>query len=703
MSAALLSVAITYEDDVVSARQRARQIASLLGFDVTGQTRIATAVSEIARNAFVYAGGGRVEFSIEGATPPQLLIAKISDKGKGIGRLKEVLSGRYESATGMGIGIVGARRLMDHFDIDSTTRGTTVTLKKMLPRRSPLLGPSDFARLAERLAAGAPTRPIDEVRQQNQELLRTLEDLNQRQQELVRLNRELEDTNRGVVALYAELDERADHLRRADEIKTRFLSNMTHEFRTPVNSIIALTTLLNERLGTPADTKDEVYYIRQSAQQLSDIVNDLLDLAKVEAGKIDVHPAPFEVAGLFGALRGMLRPLLVNQSLALVFDEPDGVPPLHTDESKVSQVLRNFISNALKYTERGHVRVSAQLTADRSRVEFRVADTGIGIPERDLARIFDEFVQIENPLQRRVKGTGLGLPLSKRLAELLGGSISVQSELGVGSTFALTVPLIYRPPVDTDEIDVEPLRDGRSAVLVIEDSDEDVLLYERALEQSEYQLVRARSTAGADRILASVAPAAIILDIRLHGDEAWDYLAQLTRRPATAHLPVVVVTSVDDRRKGLALGAHAYGVKPIDRRWLLKTLDQVTKRRSVRVLTIEDEEATRFIIRQMLNDRDHEVIEAATGVDGLTRAGDQAPDVILLDLHLTDMTGFDVLDRLQRDPATSRVPVVIITSQRLTDGDRRRLSAADGVLSKSSLTRDSLRHAIARAVGEKIA
>src|SRR5581483_2193673 len=437
MSAALLSVANTYEDDVVSARQRARQIASLLGFDVTGQTRIATAVSEIARNAFVYAGGGRVEFSIEGATPPQLLIAKISDKGKGIGRLKEVLSGRYESATGMGIGIVGARRLMDHFDIDSTTRGTTVTLKKMLPRRSPLLGPSDFARLAERLAAGAPTRPIDEVRQQNQELLRTLEDLNQRQQELVRLNRELEDTNRGVVALYAELDERADHLRRADEIKTRFLSNMTHEFRTPVNSIIALTTLLNERLGTPADTKDEVYYIRQSAQQLSDIVNDLLDLAKVEAGKIDVHPAPFEVAGLFGALRGMLRPLLVNQSLALVFDDPDGVPPLHTDESKVSQVLRNFISNALKYTERGHVRVSAQLTADRSRVEFRVADTGIGIPERDLARIFDEFVQIENPLQRRVKGTGLGLPLSKRLAELLGGSISVQSELGVGSTFAL--------------------------------------------------------------------------------------------------------------------------------------------------------------------------------------------------------------------------------------------------------------------------
>ena len=704
MSAPLVTVVVKYEDDVVGARQRARQIAALLGFDVTEQTRIATAVSEIARNAFVYAGGGRVEFAIEGSTPPQLLIVRIIDKGQGIGRLADVLSGQYESATGMGIGIVGARRLMDHFAIESTARGTFVTLKKMLPRRARLVGPADVARLTERLAADATSRPIDEVRQQNQELLRTLEDLSARQQDLVRLNRELEDTNRGVVALYAELDERADHLRRADEVKTRFLSNMTHEFRTPVNSILALTTLLAERLGTPSDTKDELYYIRQAAQQLSDIVNDLLDLAKVEAGKIDVRPAPFEVAGLFGALRGMLRPLLVNQSLALIFEEPDDVPPLHTDESKVSQVLRNFISNALKYTERGQVHVSARLTEDRSAVAFRVADTGIGIPERDLHRIFDEFVQIENPLQRRVKGTGLGLPLSKRLAELLGGHVTVESELGIGSTFVLTIPLIFRPPVDADEVRLEPIADGKVPVLVIEDSDEDVLLYERALDQSPYAMVRARSTAAADRALAKVAPVAIILDIRLHGDDSWDYLARLKRNLATAHVPVVVVTTIDDRRKGLALGAHAYGVKPVDRRWLLRTLDTVTtKQRSVRVLTVEDEEATRFIIRQMLNDREHEVIEAATGGDGLTRAREHMPDVILLDLRLTDMTGFDVFDRLRSDPSTSRVPVVVITSQRLTGDDRQRLSSANGVLSKSTLTRDSLRTAIARAVDEKIA
>jgi CheY-like chemotaxis protein len=167
---------------------------------------------------------------------------------------------------------------------------------------------------------------------------------------------------------------------------------------------------------------------------------------------------------------------------------------------------------------------------------------------------------------------------------------------------------------------------------------------------------------------------------------------------------VVVISSIDDRRKGLALGAHAYGVKPIDAGWLLRTLDAVTRRgRSVRVLTVEDEEATRFIIRQMLSDRHHEVIEAATGGDGLTRAKDLSPDVILLDLRLTDMTGFDVFERLRCDPSTSQVPVVVITSRRLTDDDRRRLAGAETVISKSALTRDMLRTAIARAVDEKIA
>src|SRR5512138_254305 len=326
MSERLLLVALRSEQDVVDARQRARQIAAAVGFDTIDQTRIATAVSELARNALEHAGGGSVEYAIEGTTTPQLLSFRVIDTGKGVKNLDDVLAGRYASEQGMGIGLIGTRRLMDYFDIASSESGTTVTIKKLLPKRARVLGPVELSSLIADLVRQRPPGALEEVRQQNLELMRTLDDLRARQEELERVNRELEDTNRGVVALYAELDERADHLRRADELKTKFLSNMTHEFRTPVNSILALVALLADRLGSPADQKDEVFFIRKSAEQLAGIVDDLLDIAKVEAGKIEVRPAPFEIGGLFGALRGMLRPLLVGQSLALVFEEADDLP-----------------------------------------------------------------------------------------------------------------------------------------------------------------------------------------------------------------------------------------------------------------------------------------------------------------------------------------------------------------------------------------
>lgn len=693
-SSPVLSVRIRHEHDIVGARQRARQIAAELGFDSTEQTRIATAVSEIARNAFAYAGGGRVDYLVEGTIPPQLLIVRVTDTGPGIANLDDVLEGRYRSQTGMGLGIVGTRRLMDQFHVQSSTHGTIVTLAKILPRRSKLLTPRELGRVAERLSTLRPSDPIEEVQQQNQELLRALEELRGRQEELERVNRELEDTNRGVVALYAELDERADHLRRADELKTRFLSNMTHEFRTPVNSILALTSLLAERLGGNPDQKDELFYIRKAAQQLSDLVNDLLDIAKVEAGKIEVRPATFEVDALFGALRGMLRPLLVNQALSLAFDEPEDVPPIYSDESKVSQILRNFISNALKYTERGEVRVTARLVPDRTAVEFSVSDTGIGIPEQHLDRIFDEFVQIENPLQRAAKGTGLGLPLSKRLAELLGGRISVQSRLGLGSTFVLTIPLLYtdptRQPLPT--IDV-----GRTPVLVVEDTDEDLLLYERGLADTRFQLVAARSPSAALTVLERLQPSAIIFDIRLHGEDAWDLLAKLKRDDATKRIPLIVASTLDDKAKAFALGADAYGLKPIDRAWLVRTLEALAPRVGVtRVLSVDDEEAARYIIREMLSDPTHEVIEASSGEEGLQRARTLAPDIILLDVRLGDMTGVDAYERLRSDPQTAAVPVVVVTSQTLSADERRRLGDAP-VLPKSALTRDRLKQAMLEA------
>ncbi|MEH6564008.1 MAG: ATP-binding protein [Halopseudomonas sp.] len=256
------------------------------------------------------------------------------------------------------------------------------------------------------------------------------------------LQQELEETNQGVLALYAELDSQAEALKQASELKSRFLSYMSHEFRTPLGSILSITSLLKDELDGPLNDEQQkqVLFVRTSAQELTEMVNDLLDLAKIEAGRISISPGWFDMFDLFAALRGMFRPIVDSEAVDLVFEQPVGVTRLYTDDKKLAQILRNFISNALKFTLRGEVRVSARLV-DNNQVRFSVSDTGIGIPDEMHDRLFEDFVQIDSPLQKRLRGTGLGLSLCKRYAELLGGSVGVESHPSVGSTFYLVIPV----------------------------------------------------------------------------------------------------------------------------------------------------------------------------------------------------------------------------------------------------------------------
>jgi signal transduction histidine kinase len=256
------------------------------------------------------------------------------------------------------------------------------------------------------------------------------------------LRAELDETNRGVLALYAELDAQAEQLRQATELKSRFLAYMSHEFRTPINSIRSITRLLLDRVDGPLTEEQEkqVSFVQQNATEFAEMVDDLLDLAKVEAGRVEISPAWFEMVDLFSALRGMFKPVLTNPDVNLVFEEPSKLPKLYTDDRKLSQILRNFISNALKFTPRGEVRVAAHLEGD-GRVTFSVTDSGIGIAPEFHHTIFQDFSQVNSPLQKRLRGTGLGLSLSKKLAELLGGSVQLVSEPGQGSTFSVTIPV----------------------------------------------------------------------------------------------------------------------------------------------------------------------------------------------------------------------------------------------------------------------
>ncbi|WP_425474738.1 sensor histidine kinase [Frateuria hangzhouensis] len=257
------------------------------------------------------------------------------------------------------------------------------------------------------------------------------------------LRAELDETNQGVLALYAELDTQAEELRQVSDLKSRFLSYMSHEFRTPLGAILSIVRLLGDELDGPLNEEQhkQVRFVQSAASELSSMVDDLLDLAKVEAGRITIAPAWFDMVDLFAALRGMFRPIAGSSAVDLVFEEPKDIPRLYTDDKKLAQILRNFISNALKFTLQGEVRVSARVESE-SEVRFSVRDSGIGIPEEMHAKLFEDFAQVHSPLQQRLRGTGLGLALCKRFGHLLGGRVGLESSPGQGSVFYVIIPAV---------------------------------------------------------------------------------------------------------------------------------------------------------------------------------------------------------------------------------------------------------------------
>lgn len=568
------------EDDVVRAHQTTRTVAGQVGFSTFEQTRIATAMSEIARNALGYAGGGSVTLALDDAR--EVLTIIVSDRGRGIPELPAILAGERKSSTGLGVGIPGARRLMDAFEIESSTSGTRVEMSKRIPRRAAKVDPARVGALKLQLAGQLADEPSQEIR-------RLQRDVAERDQRLVELTDELTETNRGVMALHAELEDRAEYQRRAIELRTRLLSEMGHELRTPLHSLSTISQFLIDRLDGElnAEQDKQVRIIHDVAESLTSYVNDLLDLARTEAGRALVHATAFDVDGVLKALRRILTPL-VPSGVALRFDVEPGLPVLTSDEQKLSQILRNLVGNALKFTERGSVTVRARRIApatelDVEAVAFEVEDTGVGIAPEHHELVFREFAQVDGHIQPRMRGSGLGLPLSRRLAELLGGTLTLQSALGAGSTFRLTLPIACGDASAVAPTDAAPV------------------------------VTPARPKAGQPRILV-----------------------------------------------------------------------------------IDDDLASRYVLRRWLADR-YQVEEAMSGHDGLARAVGR-PDAIFLDVVMPDLTGFEVLEQLKADPVTRDIPVVVYTALVLGANDRVRLSAAVTILRKSTSSRVADRAAIEEAL-----
>ncbi len=558
----MLTVSISGENDLLLARRRATEIAGLLGLDRQDQTRIATAVSEIVRNAYTYAHGGKIEFFVERVPRPALRVV-VGDAGPGIPHLAKIWDGTYRSTTGMGLGILGAKRLTDHFEIESTPAGTRVTLVRAVSGAPDRKVPSD-TELLSALTASRSNDAVTVLVDQNQELMAVLDQLRVRETELERLNKELEETNRGVMVLYAELENKAEAVQQANEMKTRFLSAVTHELRTPLNSIVSLSRLLLQHTDgdLSAEQEKQVGFILRSAQNLTELVNDLLDLAKVEAGKISVQSAPVAVTDVFSALRGMFRPIAQGGHVEFRVEEPREDLRLTTDEGKLSQILRNFISNALKFTEAGEVVLSAW--RDGGSVLFRVADTGMGIAAENRDRVLQEWVQVEGAGPAKHRGSGLGLPLAKKFTELLGGEMWFDSVVGQGSQFYIRLPI-------GESSEDEAGDDGSPAlpepVIVIVDDDE----------VARYLLRRQLATLTTARVLEAVngmeglglireqKPALAILDVMMPGLNGIELASELRGDAGFKDLRLLVITSKpldeEERSRLASLRAEVIGRK----------------------------------------------------------------------------------------------------------------------------------------------
>jgi signal transduction histidine kinase len=446
MATAVLTLPLRTQEDVLLTRRRARDLAALLQFTPAEQIGLSTAVWEVARMA---ERRGDVELAVVEAPPSVAVRITVS------GVPQSVLNG---SGDGPQLNLDALRRLVDRVDAGERNGSAVVSLSAAAGPDAWVPGVDELelvlASLTRHDTGGGGPGIVDELRQQNFELLTTLATLREREHELTELNTELGDTNLAVTTLYRELEVQAEELRRRAEANARFLSELTHELRTPLYAVRGMTeAILRDHTDDLSEgIRQDVTLIDGAMVEALDLVNDHLDLAKLAAGRTTVRLADVDVGELFTTLRAILTRLPASPAVGLIFDDTAGLPRLRTDGFKLGQILRNFAVNALKFTAAGHVRMSARAVDDGTAVRFEVADTGPGLSAEDQERVFDEFFQVGAERHGALRGSGLGLPLTRRLAALLGGDVSVRSTLGEGATFAATIPVRY--PSDMEGVDI---------------------------------------------------------------------------------------------------------------------------------------------------------------------------------------------------------------------------------------------------------
>jgi len=486
---------------------------------------------------------------------------------------------------------------------------------------------------------------------------------------------------------FQEANDRLVHanveLQRAHEMEKRFLANMSHELRTPLNAILGFSQLLIDDLPGRIDAETRLRFLNQvnsSGQHLLGLINDILDLSKVEAGLMELHLAQTAVAEAIDVVVRTVEPLAAKKDIMVVSEAARDLY-LVADLGKLKQMLLNLVSNGIKFTPSGgQVTISAR--RDGSIVEITVSDTGIGIGEADRQSLFQEFRQLDQGSDRQQEGTGLGLALTKRFAELHGGTVSVQSSKGIGSRFTLRLPV--EPPSLKTEPTPEPTPIGvtdltRPLVLVVEDNPAAAELLARHLDSGGFRMEIARTGAEALTKARELKPVAITLDILLPEIDGWEVLTRLKQEDATRDIPVVVVSVVDNPQLGRALGALDYFVKPVDGKSLLSRLGLYTftskvRQEEVRILVVDDEPANLELLEAVLQPAGFSVLRASGGQEGIEMARAHKPHLVLLDLIMPGVSGFDVVEALRSDESTRSIPIMVLTAKQLNDEDKKQLN-----------------------------